>query len=120
MRISDWSSYVCTSVLARLVDQAEDGKAGDGLAASRLAHEAQHLALADAERHAVDRLHHAFAGEEVCREVPDLQGRSGHRFNPSSLKARVQDVAQPVGSEEHTSELQSLMRISYAVLCLKK
>src|SRR3546814_6287528 len=32
-------------------------------------------------------------------------------------------VAQPVGaqrSEEHTSELQSLMRISYAVFCLKK
>src|SRR3546814_9643246 len=28
--------------------------------------------------------------------------------------------AQPVRSEEHTSELQSLMRISYAVFCLKK
>src|SRR3546814_3912781 len=27
---------------------------------------------------------------------------------------------QPVRSEEHTSELQSLMRISYAVFCLKK
>src|SRR3546814_7327635 len=31
---------------------------------------------------------------------------------------RVQDI--PVRSEEHTSELQSLMRISYAVFCLKK
>src|SRR3546814_2870200 len=30
------------------------------------------------------------------------------------------DVAQPERSEEHTSELQSLMRISYAVFCLKK
>src|SRR3546814_8639542 len=29
-------------------------------------------------------------------------------------------VAAPARSEEHTSELQSLMRISYAVLCLKK
>src|SRR3546814_7928679 len=29
-------------------------------------------------------------------------------------------VAQPRRSEEHTSELQSLMRISYAVFCLKK
>src|SRR3546814_9735618 len=28
--------------------------------------------------------------------------------------------AQPIRSEEHTSELQSLMRISYAVFCLKK
>src|SRR3546814_10522431 len=30
------------------------------------------------------------------------------------------DVADPARSEEHTSELQSLMRISYAVFCLKK
>src|SRR3546814_6300830 len=29
-------------------------------------------------------------------------------------------IAVPVRSEEHTSELQSLMRISYAVFCLKK
>src|SRR3546814_8575067 len=29
-------------------------------------------------------------------------------------------MASPVRSEEHTSELQSLMRISYAVFCLKK
>src|SRR3546814_5428466 len=35
---------------------------------------------------------------------------------------RLSDTApqQPVRSEEHTSELQSLMRISYAVFCLKK
>src|SRR3546814_8863146 len=32
----------------------------------------------------------------------------------------VQTVALPWRSEEHTSELQSLMRISYAVFCLKK
>src|SRR3546814_1756169 len=32
----------------------------------------------------------------------------------------VQDVAEALRSEEHTSELQSLMRISYAVFCLKK
>src|SRR3546814_19211512 len=30
------------------------------------------------------------------------------------------DVSDPCRSEEHTSELQSLMRISYAVFCLKK
>src|SRR3546814_4811878 len=30
------------------------------------------------------------------------------------------DVVEPRRSEEHTSELQSLMRISYAVFCLKK
>src|SRR3546814_3724943 len=32
----------------------------------------------------------------------------------------VEDLADHVRSEEHTSELQSLMRISYAVFCLKK
>src|SRR3546814_8968687 len=33
---------------------------------------------------------------------------------------RSREVATPIRSEEHTSELQSLMRISYAVFCLKK
>src|SRR3546814_4157059 len=37
------------------------------------------------------------------------------RFEPIST-----EVAEAVRSEEHTSELQSLMRISYAVFCLKK
>src|SRR3546814_4127775 len=36
----------------------------------------------------------------------------------AGVGAKVEDVAQR--SEEHTSELQSLMRISYAVFCLKK
>src|SRR3546814_5415231 len=43
-----------------------------------------------------------------------------HRFPPgveSALATREQVVER---SEEHTSELQSLMRISYAVFCLKK
>src|SRR3546814_7643626 len=35
-------------------------------------------------------------------------------------KARGGDCGQVFRSEEHTSELQSLMRISYAVFCLKK
>src|SRR3546814_3186075 len=34
--------------------------------------------------------------------------------------AEAADQAQFLRSEEHTSELQSLMRISYAVFCLKK
>src|SRR3546814_5673800 len=34
--------------------------------------------------------------------------------------ARMEASGVPVRSEEHTSELQSLMRISYAVFCLKK
>src|SRR3546814_3523161 len=37
-----------------------------------------------------------------------------------SLAAATPASAQGIRSEEHTSELQSLMRISYAVFCLKK
>src|SRR3546814_10891531 len=39
---------------------------------------------------------------------------------PSGLRAIIHNPAHSLRSEEHTSELQSLMRISYAVLCLKK
>src|SRR3546814_1866287 len=46
------------------------------------------------------------------------------RFLPSELYVDAikthSDVVRPYRSEEHTSELQSLMRISYAVFCLKK
>src|SRR3546814_6780578 len=52
----------------------------------------------------------------LCHPDPgraDREARS--RTTPDSLASRAADR-----SEEHTSELQSLMRISYAVFCLKK
>src|SRR3546814_2268947 len=63
------------------------------------------VALADFVR---DRVAGALAGQEVaCGEVrPAL-------LSPPQSRRRAR-------SEEHTSELQSLMRISYAVFCLKK
>src|SRR3546814_6903981 len=74
--------------------------------------------LAAEESVAVGRLHLEHA-------VPDLQDRDVER-----AAAKVVDgdrlavlLLKPVGerrSEEHTSELQSLMRISYAVFCFKK
>src|SRR3546814_4805193 len=43
------------------------------------------------------------------------------RENVNLLASKVGDLqAKLIRSEEHTSELQSLMRISYAVFCLKK
>src|SRR3546814_4476314 len=49
---------------------------------------------------------------------------SGHKFKPISMAAvagaNAQEYLLRGRSEEHTSELQSLMRISYAVFCLKK
>src|SRR3546814_7248928 len=49
----------------------------------------------------------------------------GHRQMPKSRQVRVSKTGNRTPprsrrSEEHTSELQSLMRISYAVFCLKK
>src|SRR3546814_2635696 len=42
-------------------------------------------------------------------------------YHPSPLELWEWGIANKIGrSEEHTSELQSLMRISYAVFCLKK
>src|SRR3546814_13269807 len=62
-------------------------------------------------------------GVEPLLEHP---GDDGARVEHQVLPDQPAAVGQPVGelrrprSEEHTSELQSLMRISYAVFCLKK
>src|SRR3546814_10407549 len=47
-------------------------------------------------------------------------GEGGRRRRPVGRNRTGADAATPFRSEEHTSELQSLMRISYAVFCLKK
>src|SRR3546814_31887 len=61
----------------------------------------------------VDRTHRQFGiacQNPVIAGIGDLVGEIGERI----------ELDYPVRSEEHTSELQSLMRISYAVFCLKK
>src|SRR3546814_1652574 len=62
--------------------------------------------------HADDRRDRGlFRGEaERCGEPADARGTG----------RRLQDLRRGTRSEEHTSELQSLMRTSYAVFCLKK
>src|SRR3546814_10711946 len=54
-----------------------------------------------------------------CFDLPSLLRR---RKDSCPLMWDLPAICQPFGerSEEHTSELQSLMRISYAVFCLKK
>src|SRR3546814_3126594 len=42
------------------------------------------------------------------------------KLKPSAFSVPADTAAKRTRSEEHTSELQSLMRISYAVFCLKK
>src|SRR3546814_7032189 len=75
------------------------------------------------------RAQHAGPGAVRGRGRRAAQGaRHARRIGPPRLRARRLDRAdarladdpRPARSEEHTSELQSLMRISYAVFCLKK
>src|SRR3546814_5214373 len=99
MRISDWSSDVCSSDLIdvdhRLVRRLADvGHAREG-----------HIDAADL----------ALGGE---LEIFDV-GVAEMRLVEMHVEAPMWTVGHG-RSEEHTSELQSLMRISYAVFCLKK
>src|SRR3546814_6599934 len=59
-----------------------------------------------------------FAEVDRMARGRQLCGKSLHLRDVLALRAHA--VAMPGRSEEHTSELQSLMRISYAVFCLKK
>src|SRR3546814_5377718 len=49
-----------------------------------------------------------------------VQGDDGHAVFDGEIGTFVDHCHSELRSEEHTSELQSLMRISYAVFCLKK
>src|SRR3546814_5798073 len=60
---------------------------------------------------------------EGWRNIRRPSGSSRHRNDDpwnDGLRHRVESLLEAARSEEHTSELQSLMRISYAVFCLKK
>src|SRR3546814_2665861 len=54
------------------------------------------------------------------KEIPIQWARQSHLCRSWSLFSLALNAARERRSEEHTSELQSLMRISYAVFCLKK
>src|SRR3546814_4008450 len=58
----------------------------------------------------------------AARGAPPPEGRAAGRFaiSQGELPQPAETSREPCRSEEHTSELPSLMRISYAVLCLKK
>src|SRR3546814_9053580 len=88
------------------------------------------LSLAGAKKHEFATLEHllfaltedqdAIAVMRACNvDVDKLRERVG-AFIDEDLRGLVVSVAQDARSEEHTSELQSLMRTSYAVFCLTK
>src|SRR3546814_7575441 len=73
------------------------------------------LALAGRGHHLAEGPGQVFRREKGGQEGVEL-GRVFHH----SQRAGERRALLPLRSEEHTSELQSLMRISYAVFCLKK
>src|SRR3546814_3296186 len=121
MRISDWSSDVCSSDLARATY--------DSARANTIA---QRNALADAYQALTEITGTSITNlqglpDDFRPELPaggdaETWVASAMENNPSlrSLEYQVSSAEQGVRSEEHTSELQSLMRSTYAVYCLKK
>src|SRR3546814_10503923 len=105
MRISDWSSDVCSSDLRDLVAVVDR-------ALGLIVLIARGLVDRPDEQRVLRGVGCADAGE---LHVGPLD--SGERLAQGGLRLCRRRGAR---SEEHTSELQSLMRISYAVFCLKK
>src|SRR3546814_1910206 len=106
MRISDWSSDVCSSDLPG--EAAHDGIAtaqAGGAACSGRCPEIERDSRRDCIREGGGRCW--CVAQDCATGAPQVSARARR-----GLGCRR--------SEEHTSELQSLMRISYAVFCLKK
>src|SRR3546814_2720863 len=97
MRISDWSSDVCSS---DLIDHRQAFRRAGPYPRLR-------------------GFHRVLLAFPARRRWPTRPARR-HVLLPSELALRRRPHRCRHRSEEHTSELQSLMRISYAVLCLKK
>src|SRR3546814_3323365 len=106
MRISDWSSDVCSSDLSVSRSQTISGATAKLIDEEirRIIEEAEEKARKVLTEH-MDDLH------RVSKALLEFETLSGDE---------VQTILDGGRSEEHTSELQSLMRISYAVFCLKK
>src|SRR3546814_6563285 len=107
MRISDWSSDVCSSDLHEMPckDPAELPFIVNGQRCI-----CQHKAEPERNRPCHQRNPVTFRTTQTVCQNP-------HQEAGNTVPDRCQSVTR---SEEHTSELQSLMRISYAVFCLKK
>src|SRR3546814_6028784 len=109
MRISDWSSDVCSSDL--IVAWNDSPAIGCGMRSAEIHRKTAETSI-DVE------LHLDGTGEY---EVSTGIGFLDHMLEQLSRHSLIDLKVKAVGdrSEEHTSELQSLMRISYAVFCLK-
>src|SRR3546814_3129730 len=108
MRISDWSSDVCSSDLEAA--DATGDKAAELRESAMRSLKRTREALYDTQDALLER------GRKAARATDDYV-----HDNPWQAIGMAGLAGVLIGrSEEHTSELQSLMRISYAVFCLKK
>src|SRR3546814_6882961 len=126
MRISDWSTEVCSSDLhyvGRLLLEV-----GERVFARRRLDDRPALVF-ERQLHGRADAFVVFHGEDArshdrkpmgCRPPLRGSGLSGWALPARALAVGGEERVPPGRSEEHTSELQSLMRISYAVFCLKK
>src|SRR3546814_5219210 len=131
MRISDWSSDVCSSDLLLLRRNAQDHFQQVETAVTT---------IADFLRQLLDQVQAETADRAIIDVGVEVRRRRGGGVEGRAVIAELQ--AQPIAidaavdrpfalprrdirsavfdrSEEHTSALQSLMRISYAVFCLQ-
>src|SRR3546814_9041641 len=104
MRISDWSSDVCSSDLDFAFPRRQTGQ-------HRITFRATFVALATFV---------APPWQAFYSPRPGTGRRPSFASTPAGKSPSTRACPTPCRSEEHTSELQSLMRISYAVFCLKK
>src|SRR3546814_6604238 len=134
MRISDWSSDVCSSDLqghqqtpgsraqestGRLADEEGGGGARDQEQQRQPPWRGQQHQRFD-RRAGARTLDVPVPAYVVHAHVVEDQQAEGADANPVQVVAAGRRGLHGERSEEHTSELQSLMRISYAVFCLKK
>src|SRR3546814_10173359 len=124
MRISDWSSDVCSSDLhviafAQFIQQGRDrldGQPPDTL--GRPPARGKNIDVGPARKLKVG-IKLEGAPVSVDQEVGNARRRRQVKLSCQRRPPQI-EVDQDNRSEEHTSELQSLMRISYAVFCLNK
>src|SRR3546814_4162520 len=128
MRISDWSSDVCSSDLRPALAQRLHGGAADVLLCLTLGGRANGLHQQRGPRHRGGEAARIVADRETA--VVDGSGAPARAGSDAGKKRyrrgchyllRSHRLRLPhANSEEPTSELQSLMRISYAVFCWQK
>src|SRR3546814_4486782 len=131
MRISDWSSDVCSSDLHDIDEHLEQRA---NIAARQIGttfaflHQQGQLLEREFGGIGMDGGDRAgMAGIDVAqiekgRSIAQFLEQDAVRAHPERALEQMlgRDIGGALRSEEHTSELQSLMRNSYAVLCLKK